>query len=104
MKHIKKGKVLIISDIHQAIGSYVNPILERETDWDYIILNGDYLDTFRTPDGAMIYGVGQTCEWINERFEEWGDKAIWHFGNHDGAYMASYVEDYTYTKPSDYYY
>lgn len=104
MKNITNGKVLIISDIHQSIGGYVEPILEKETDWDYIILNGDYFDTFHTPDGAIIYGVTKTCEWINKKFKEWGDKAIWHTGNHDCAYLASYNKDYTKTKPSPYYY
>jgi predicted phosphodiesterase len=57
MKHIKKGKVLIISDIHQDIGGYVTPILDRETDWDYIIFNGDYFDTVRTPNGKIYDGA-----------------------------------------------
>jgi hypothetical protein len=104
MKNITNGKVLILSDIHQSIGGYVEPILEKETDWDYIILNGDYLDTLQTPDGSIIYGVTQTCAWINEKFEEWGDNAIWHIGNHDVSYLASYNKDYIKTRPNPYYF
>ena len=104
MKKITKGKVLILTDIHQSIGAYAEHILERETDWDHIIINGDMLDTFRTPDGHMVYGVTATCLWINEKMEEWGDKVTWHVANHDVAYLASYTKDYTNTKPSPYYY
>ena len=94
MKKIISGKVLILTDIHQAVGGYAEHILARETDWDHIILNGDYLDTFRTPDGATTYGVSATTEWLNEKFEEWGKRASWHIGNHDVAYLASYNKDY----------
>jgi hypothetical protein len=104
MKHIKKGKVLIISDIHQDIGGYVTPILDRETDWDYIIFNGDYFDTVRTPNGKTIYGVTNTCDWIKDMMELYGDKIIWHVGNHDVAYLASYDKDYTKTKKHNLYY
>jgi hypothetical protein len=90
MKKIIKGKVLILTDIHQAVGGYAEHILARETDWDHIILNGDYIDTHHTPDGAMIYGVDATIEWLNEKFKEWGKRASWHIGNHDVAYLASY--------------
>lgn len=103
MKEITDGKVLILTDPHQNIGGYVKHILDYETDWDYLILNGDYFDTFRTPDNTLIYGIGNTCLWINEMFEEYGDKIIWHVGNHDVAYLASYRKDYTKTKPSPYY-
>ena len=61
-------------------------------------------DTFHTPDGTSIYGITQTCEWINDKMEEWGDKATWHVGNHDCAYLASYNKDYTKTRHSEYYY
>jgi hypothetical protein len=100
----KETKVLVIPDIHQNIGGFADLVLEAERDWEIVIFNGDYFDTFRTPDGAIIYGVGATCEWIRERFEEFGDRAIWHVGNHDVAYLASYNKNYINTKSnSDYF-
>lgn len=103
MKKITKDKVLILGDIHQDIG-YANRCLELESDFDRVVFLGDFFDTFKTPDGAIIYGVTQTCVWINEKFEELGDKAVWLCGNHDCAYLASYTKDYTKTKQSPYYY
>jgi len=93
MKHITTGKVLIVTDIHQCIHGYLERVLEREKDWDYIILNGDWFDTFRPIDNITHVGMTATCEYINEKRKEWGDRAIWHCGNHDVAYLASYKKD-----------
>lgn len=104
MKKIDKGKkILIIFDIHQNIGEYVEPILEREY-FDHLIWGGDFFDTFKTPDNVIIYSISQTCEWINEKLEELGDRATWLIGNHDCAYLASYTKDHIKTRPNPYYF
>lgn len=87
----KNKKIVIVSDSHQNIGGYAQLILDCESDADHFIFLGDYFDTFRTPDGAIIYGMEQTCCWLNETFEKLGDKAVWLAGNHDIAYLASYI-------------
>lgn len=85
----KNKKITIIPDVHQMCG-WVDLILEKEKDSNHFVFLGDWFDTFRQPDGGMCFGFSQTCIWLNERFEELGDKATWLLGNHDCAYMASY--------------
>jgi hypothetical protein len=104
MKHIQTGKVLIITDIHQCILGFIERVLEREKDWDHIILNGDWFDTFQDIDNITHVGMKETCKYINRKRIEWGDRASWHMGNHDVAYLASYRKDYAKTQINRHYY
>jgi len=96
------GKILIIADIHQNIG-YAESCLQLESDFDYVVFLGDYFDTFLNPDGKTIYGIKDTCLWLNETYNKLGDRAVWLVGNHDIAYIATYNKNPTNTRPSSFY-
>ena len=89
MKYINSGRVLIISDVHQNL-AYVKACLDLEI-YDHVIFLGDWLDTFFEIDNETFFSVNKTCEEINYYFHELGEKAIWLCGNHDIAYLASYM-------------
>lgn len=78
-------KILVISDMHQRVPA-VQTILDNQADKvDKIIFMGDYIDNF--PGTLNLYGVDNTCKWLIEKYEEFGDKAIWLCGNHDFQYI-----------------
>lgn len=81
-------KIVIAGDPHQNLG-WFNTIIEKEEPFDYFINLGDHFDTPKTPDGVIIYGISQTCVWINENLEN--EKFVWLAANHDVAYQASYI-------------
>lgn len=58
---------------------------------DKIIFLGDYFDCFEKPDNETYFGIKEVCLWLSEKRKELGDKAIWLTGNHDVAYLASYI-------------
>lgn len=90
--------------MHQCVYGYVDAVLERE-DFDYVIFNGDWFDTrVKRIDGVTYAGMKQTCLYINDLRRQLGDKAIFHIGNHDVTYMASYNPDYIRTMKKDYHY
>lgn len=106
MKNLNKGKILIIPDIHQNIG-FVDTILLKEKDWNKIVFLGDYFDSIETPSSDnKIYSFKNTCKWINKKYLEFGEKAIWLLGNHDCSYFATHL-DFTfkhYNPQLNYYY
>lgn len=103
MKSIQNKKTLIIADVHQCIGGYVEKVLEKETDWEHIVFLGDYFDCFETPENIFYYSIKNTCEWLNEKFMEWDNRATWLIGNHDCSYLATYLpKTHEIRKNSDY--
>lgn len=103
MKSIQGKKTLVIGDIHQCIGGYVNKVLQQENDWDHIVFLGDYFDCFEIPDNIDYYSMSKTCEWLNEKFEEFGDRATWLLGNHDCSYVATHIPHTYKLKKNSYY-
>ena len=83
-----EGKVLIIPDIHQNL-KFANAALEQ--DFDYVVFLGDYFDCFEHIDNEEYYSVRYVCGWLNDKFKGLGDKAVWLLGNHDLAYVATYL-------------
>lgn len=95
MINLNKENVLIIPDVHQC-GHFIKTILEKEKgNYSKIVFLGDYIDCFETPDGSIYYGISQMCEYLNELYEDLGDDAIWLVGNHDLAYLSTYVPNST---------
>jgi hypothetical protein len=90
MHNLINKKVLVMSDGHQCL-KYYDTVLEREPNWDHIVFLGDYLDCFEDIDNENYFSVKKTCEWINQKFEKWGDKASWLIGNHTVSYLSSYL-------------
>jgi len=88
MKQINKGKVLLIPDFHQSLG-FIEAILHKEKDYDYIVMMGDVIDTYHDIDNQIYFSVKEVCKWINKTLDN--DKFIWLIGNHDLTYMASYT-------------
>jgi hypothetical protein len=101
MKYIQKGKTLFIPDIHQDLW-FANKCLEY--DFDHVISIGDLFHTRFDIDNKKIFGCAATCEWVNQKFYELGDRAIWLCGNHDIAQIASYNKNYKRTAPNPNYY
>lgn len=102
MKHITKGKVLIIPDIHQNI-KFADDLLERESGFDHVVFLGDYFDTFREIDGENFLNFKDTCAWLSGHRKTLGDKATWLVGNHDIPYMATYRKNHWSPKNTFYY-
>lgn len=100
MKRLTKGKAIIVPDSHQNLG-FLNAILRKEDWFDYCVFLSDFFDTHRQIDNQLIFGVKETCKWINSKLDD--DRFIWLISNHDCAYIASYKKDYTKTKPNSYY-
>lgn len=100
MIEIKSGKTVIIFDIHQNI-AYAEKCLSEDA--DHYLFIGDYFDTRVDIDGKKIFGFEATCEWLNRKFYELGDKAVWLLGNHDLAYIASYNKTFKRAKLNPYY-
>jgi len=88
MKTLKASKILIIPDIHQNL-KFADECLKE--DFDYVIFMGDYFDCFERADNEEYFSVKYTCDWLNTKYKELKDKAIWLVGNHDVAYLASYI-------------
>lgn len=83
--------MVIVPDLHQKTG-FADAILARERDWDHIVFMGDYFDCFEDPNRDPGYsGMKGTVEWCNQKFHELGDQATWLLGNHDLAYLASWM-------------
>lgn len=90
MIHLNNGKIVIIADVHQNI-SYVEKVLESEQNFDSLVFLGDYIDNFLEPDNKTIFTVAKTVKWIEETSKKLGSRAVWLLGNHDCAYVASYI-------------
>jgi len=95
----KNNRVVIIPDIHQHIGIVERILKQVGEDYDYVVFLGDYFDCFETPDNKVTYSIEKTCEWLNNKYKELGDKAIWLLGNHDMAYLERF--NYRNTKSTD---
>jgi len=80
---IENSKCLIVNDMHQDI-RWFKRILKQETDFDYLIFNGDWFDTHRKDD--QISSIKDVCEFIHRLINEFGDKFIMTVGNHDTPY------------------
>jgi predicted phosphodiesterase len=89
-----EGKIVIIPDIHQCLG-FANRVLEAQPDAEHYVFLGDYIDCFERPDNKEYFSVRWTCDWLNNKFNELGNRATWLLGNHDLAYLATY-KPYTY--------
>lgn len=76
---------IIISDIHQRIKK-AQKLLNLDADSaDRIIFLGDYWDSFDAE-----AGVEDTCGWMFDVSQKYGDKITWLVGNHD----IPYIEDF----------
>jgi len=88
MKNISNNRILVIPDIHQCL-DFADRALKAEP-FDHVVFLGDYFDCFETPDNQKYFSVAKTCEWLNEKYDELGDKATWLVGNHDLSYLGTY--------------
>lgn len=100
---IERTRCLILSDIHQDI-SWVKNVLKTEgpENFDKIIFNGDWFDTFRKD----LPSVRETAAYMNELDEKYADKIIWICGNHDLPYYyawAHFQKKYGKLKDQPYY-
>jgi hypothetical protein len=101
MKHLNEGKILIIPDWHQNINFCETALAEPK--WDKVVFLGDEFDCFEPIDNIHRHSMEACCLWINKKFDELGNKAIWLLGNHTLSYIASYKKDYTKARPNDWY-
>lgn len=82
---IKAERVIIITDIHQNC-AWVDMILRAEKgNYDHIIFNGDWFDTYFEP--PAVYTAKETALFLIECMEGKYGPATFHIGNHDIAYM-----------------
>lgn len=89
MIEINTGKVVIIPDLESAL-NWADSIICKESDADYFIFLGDYTDARAKVDNITTFGESRTWKWINQKFEEYGDKIIWLCGNHDLIRVGNY--------------
>jgi len=89
MKTISAARILIIPDIHQCL-SFADKALKAEP-FDHVVFLGDYFDCFEEPDNVKYFSVENTCAWLNQKYNELGDKATWLVGNHDLSYLGTYL-------------
>ncbi len=89
---IENKKCVVLGDCHMDT-NWVKRILKQEADFDYLIFNGDWFDTFRKDD--QISSIKQVCEFIHGLINEYGDRFIMTAGNHD---VSPYYAWYYYKK------
>lgn len=80
---VEGKKVVIIPDVHHDI-DWVESILGKETDHDFVIWLGDWFDTNK----KGLYGARATAEWLVNRMDNNPDD-IFLIGNHDMSYNES---------------
>lgn len=78
---INADKLLIITDIHQDVSWFQAVISREKGNYDHILFNGDFIDSYYSP--PRVYGAGATAEFMVELINGGYGPVSLNCGNHD---------------------
>lgn len=92
-----KGRVLVISDVHQNI-EWAKAIIEKEVgNYDHIVFLGDFFDSFFGP--PIVAGIKETTNFVKEIFDQKYGPTTVLLGNHDIIYAEAWFDTSKYRNP-----